>query len=66
MGKYSNRIKAQAAEREYGYRQRVYVRLVDQGKMKASTATTQIAIMKEIADEYGALADAEEAGERLL
>ena len=44
--------KLQCAEREVGYRKRVFARLVEQGKMKQELADKQIAIMSEIADDY--------------
>lgn len=54
------------AKREVGYRERVYARLVAEGKMKAANAARGIAVMKAIAADYAALAEAETAKTRLL
>lgn len=61
MSAFTNREKAAAAVREVAYRQRVYKRLVEQGKMKQMKADDEIRIMTEIADDYTRLAEA--AGE---
>ena len=73
MGKFSAREKADCAKREVGQRKYVYLRRVADGKMTQHLADRQIAVMQEIADEYGAAADledvarqAEEAKGRLL
>lgn len=63
---FSSRDKNKAAQREVTYRQWVYSRKVAEGSMKEATAEKQIAIMQEIADEYGALADEEDRKGRLL
>lgn len=62
----SNREKAECAAREVTMRKRVYPRWVADGKMKQSAADRQIEIMDAIAADYGALAEADEAKERLL
>lgn len=58
---FTARQKMQAAQREVGYRRRVYPRRVDDGKMTQAQADREIAIMDQIALDYGALAKAEEA-----
>lgn len=45
--------KRKAAERELGLRQRVYPRWVEAGKMSQAKAEREIAIMREIAEDYG-------------
>jgi hypothetical protein len=59
---YTNKEKADEARREVGYREHVYERRVNDGKMSRQTADRRIAIMKEIQEEYEAAA----ATERLL
>jgi hypothetical protein len=56
---FTAREKMQAAQREAGYRRFVYPKRVDAGKMKQAEADRQIAIMDEIAADYGALAESE-------
>ena len=58
--KFTARDKMSAAQREVSYRRYVYPKRVMDGKMKQSEADQQIAIMDEIAAEYGALAKKEE------
>ena len=65
MGKFTAREKADCAEREVKQRAYVYPRRVADGKMTQALADKQIAMMTEIATEYGAAADAEEAQGRL-
>lgn len=63
---FSAREKMRAAQREAGFRRRVYTRLVEQGRMNQKKADEEIALMDEIAAEYGAAAEAEEKAGRLL
>lgn len=55
-----------AAQREVNYRKYVYPNRVAAGKLTQRSADEQIEIMQQIALDYGALAEAEEAKERLL
>jgi hypothetical protein len=64
--RFSAREKADCAQREVKQRKRVYGRLVGEGRMKGAEADRQIALMEEIAAEYGAIADAQDAQGRLL
>lgn len=50
--RFSNRDKAEAAEREVRQRVRVYPRLIDKGKLTEVQASFQLAIMREIAADY--------------
>lgn len=50
--RFSNREKAEAADREVRQRIRVYPHLIAKGKMTDLQASFQIAIMREIAAEY--------------
>lgn len=52
--------KAHEAEREINMRAQVYPRQVRAGKMSQDSADRRIAIMKEIAAEYKALAQREQ------
>lgn len=61
MTKFTDEEKAEAAEREAAYRRRVYVRLVQAGRMSPISAKHQIAMMEEIASDYR-----ERSGTRLL
>jgi hypothetical protein len=63
---FSARDKADCAAREVKQRQRVYARLVGEGRMKGDEADRQIALMEEIAVEYRAIADAQDAQGTLL
>ncbi len=63
---FSARDKANCAKREAGFRKRVYPRFVAEGKMSGKVADEQIAMMEEIAVDYGALAERAEAAERLI
>lgn len=58
--KFTNREKMQAAQREVGYRRFVYPRRVADGKMSQKKADDEIALMEEIAVEYGERAKAEQ------
>lgn len=58
--------KKREAQREVQQRQRVYRRLVENGKMKQADADRQIAIMQAIADDYTAKAIEEDKATRLL
>ena len=66
MADFTARQKAECAEREVKQRQKVYGRRVAEGRMSAEFAASQIAMMEEIAAEYRATAEAEEAKGRLL
>lgn len=66
MSNFTAREKMHAAKREAGYRQFVYPNRVYLGKMKQAQADREIALMEEIAADYGALAEKEEAAGRLL
>ena len=44
--------KLAAAEREVKQREHVYPRLIDAGKMSSAKAAHEIAVMREIADDY--------------
>lgn len=54
--------KAKEARREVFQRQRVYPRLIAQGKLTPTAAARQIALMEEIAADYEKAAE----GERLI
>lgn len=60
--KFTARDKREEAEREMQYRNRVYQRLVSQGKMVFETARRRQALMRAIRDDYAKL----EEGERLI
>ncbi len=66
MSKYTNRQKMQAAQREVSYREYVYKKRVADKKMAQSKADEEIALMKEIAEDYGAAADQDDKAGRLL
>lgn len=57
---FTAREKMQAAQREVGYRRRVYERRVADGHMSRQKADKEIAIMEEIAWDYGELAEKEQ------
>jgi hypothetical protein len=63
---FTPREKADAADREAKYRQRVYPKWIEAGRLKAEFADRQLRLMREIAMEYRLLAEAEEAKGRLL
>ena len=60
MGEFTAREKAACADREVGQRQRVYGRMVEEGRMHQERALREIALMQEIAADYYALAVADE------
>jgi hypothetical protein len=62
MARFTSREKRVAAEREVAQRQRVYSRLVNEGKMSPEKAALELEIMREIASDYLKL----EESERLL
>lgn len=49
---FSEQEKAECAKREVKMRERVYPRWVQQGKMTQQQADLEIAMMREIAEEY--------------
>lgn len=57
---FSARDLCREAERELGYRRRVYGRLIENGKMTRSHADSKIAMMEQIRADYDAKAIAEE------
>ena len=50
--RYTAEDKARCAEREIGQRERVYPRLVAQGRLTPERARIEIDLMREIAYEY--------------
>jgi hypothetical protein len=56
---FTAREKMQAAQREAAYRRFVYPKRVTAGKMSQTEFDRQVAIMDEIATDYGALAEKE-------
>lgn len=60
------RDKANCAWREFRQRQRVYQRLVDQGRMTPQLAAKELRLMEAIARDYDLIADNEEKAGRLL
>ena len=56
---FSPTALAECAEREVRQRERVYARQVERGKMTRSFADEQIAMMRQIAEDYRALAPAD-------
>lgn len=59
MASFTAEEKWKAAAREVKYRQRVYPRLVEAGKMSHGQSLQQIAVMLEISEDYAKLADKE-------
>lgn len=57
---YTSRQKAECAEREVKKRKEMYNNLVRMGRMDPKTADYQVAVMQEIADEYGHKAELED------
>lgn len=57
---FTARQKMQAAQREVGYRRWVYEKRVAAGKMTQAKADEEIALMDEIARDYGEIAKQEE------
>lgn len=66
MTGFTAREKADCARREIAQRLRVYPRRIAEGKMSQALADRQIALMKEIAEEYDEKAEQDELQERLL
>jgi hypothetical protein len=62
---FTFRQKMRAAQREAGYRRFVYPKRVAAGKMRQHQADEEIAIMDEIAADYGRAAEREEKKEKL-
>jgi hypothetical protein len=56
----TNKEKLQCVVRELGYRQRVYARLVEKGKMSELERQNELRLMSAIVDDYRALAADEE------
>lgn len=56
----TNKEKLRCAERELGYRKRVYPRLIANDKMSPVHAKFEIEVMEAIAEDYRALVEAEE------
>ena len=54
---YSNRDKAKEAAREMRIRGNVYPHWVKMGRMSSDEADMRLSIMREIAQDYGTLAD---------
>ena len=63
---FTAREKLKAAERELGFRRRVYATRVADGRMKQADADWQIGVMAAIADDYRLLAAAADQAGRLL
>lgn len=57
---FTDREKMQACQREVGYRRWVYPKRVADGKMKQDAADREIALMDEMARDYGELAKKEQ------
>jgi hypothetical protein len=55
----SNHDKLQCVERELRFRERVYLRLVERGKMTEQQRKRELELMQAIVDDYRALARAE-------
>lgn len=66
MSPFTNREKAECAEREVKQRVKVYARRIAAEQMTQAFADHQIALMAAIAVDYRAKADAEDAAGRLL
>lgn len=64
--RFTARQKQQALARELGFRRRVYATRVAEGRMKQADADFQIGVMAAMEADYRALAEADEAKERLL
>lgn len=52
MTRFTREEKRAEALREAAYRERVYARLVKEGRMKPYTADRALNLMREIADDY--------------
>lgn len=57
MSEISVREKLECVERELRYRNRVYARLVERGKMSEPQRQQEIRVMEAIRDDYAALVD---------
>ena len=66
MTAFTARELHREASREVGYRRRVYLRMVVEGRMKGDDADRRIAMMEEIAAKLAEEAEVEEARGRLL
>lgn len=66
MAEITNRDKQNCAMREVAQRTRVYMRLMNAGKMSEAKAAREIALMRAIADDYAKLAEADESKGRLI
>jgi len=64
--RFTNRQKMQCAQREAGFRRFVYAKRVADGKMKQAKADEEIALMDEIAAEYGSAAATDDRMGELL
>jgi hypothetical protein len=56
MSDITNKEKLACVVRELGYRQRVYARLVEKGKMSEPQRQQELRLMSAIVDDYRALA----------
>ena len=63
---FTNREKADCAEREIAMRRHIYTGWVQVGRMTHQRAEREIALMKAIHEDYTAKAEADEAAGRLL
>ncbi|TGT72958.1 hypothetical protein EN802_13865 [bacterium M00.F.Ca.ET.159.01.1.1] len=63
---FTAKDKAECAEREVKQRQRVYPRLIAEGRMTQQLADRQTALMEAIASDYRSAAEAEDAKGRLI
>ena len=66
MRKFTTRELAQGCVKEVTWRQKVYPRLIREGKLTQAAGDRQIAMMAEAADVLAELADKEDEKERLL
>ena len=66
MADFTAREKQAEAHREVSYRRRVYARMVADGRMTQQKADRAIAIMEQIAADYGLEAEAEYTKTRLI
>ena len=64
--KFTNREMMREVQSEIGYRRFVYAKKVSAGTMKQSEADRKIAIMEQIALQYGLAAEKDDATGRLL
>lgn len=66
MGQFTNREKFKCCQREVEFRERVYPRFIEQGRMSAKTADLQTSMMREIMQEYWDKAEEDAKRERLI